>query len=333
MTIDTLQTILSNYFADTIVSFEKIQKGFSSDNYKIETTGGIFFLKKHRASVGKRLASIERAEQFFIANGIPIIGSIETLGGARHTMVGEDYYVLYPFVTGLHYSAGTINDSLMISLGNMLARIHLLSKNGFAQEEYVEGNYFHLPNTAQTIIEVERLLSGITEGTAYDKRAREGLLLKKTLIETNQVTLESLSLSDRHLCFGDYYSENAFFNEDGEIIYLFDLDGAGPAPRLFELIRAMMLSCFWYSVTEEKIVAAKKFISTYYNNYPFKKEQLQDALELYYVKSFHETWMENNHYQKNDYRSDSMYGISIDEIKYLTENRDRLFEEITKDLK
>ena len=52
------------------VVFTKIEKGFSSYNYKVETGNGVFFLKKHRISGADRIETIEKVEDFFIQNKI-----------------------------------------------------------------------------------------------------------------------------------------------------------------------------------------------------------------------------------------------------------------------
>lgn len=328
MNKELIEKILTHFGINTLISFEKIQKGFSSDNYKIETEEGTYFLKKHQESGGQRLASIEQAEQFFSTNNIPIIVPIKNKDGASHTIIGDKYYVLYPFVSGVQYESGNISPAVAATLGEMLAAAHLLTKNGISGEYDECAKLFKLQSKEETLLKINKLLSSIVVKSSLDQKMVEGLALKKNLVENCAVTFESFDLHDRHLCFGDYYPDNIFFDQDGTILHIFDLDMAGPTPRMFEVVRSCMLSCFWHADFEKKIESAKAFIAAYYKKYPFALNQLRDAIELDYVKSFYSTWREETHFYKGDFRTDPLYESHINSIQYLTEHRDKLFEMI-----
>lgn len=327
MTKELLHKILLEYGISNVISCSKIEKGLSSENYKIETDSRTFFLKKHRPYGAKRLLSIEQAEAFFHSNGIPIVVPIKTTNGNGYVISNEDYYVLYPFVSGVQYESGNITKEVAENLGDMLATAHLLTKNGI-QGAYTEDKYFQLPNNTQIISEIDDLLATISPSTAYDTIAIQGLTLKRKLIVENSVTMQALDLTDRHLCFGDFYPDNIFFDDNGKIQHIFDLDMAGPAPRLFELVRSVMLSCFWYSFDEEKLRSAQHFILAYYKKYPFDKNKFQDAVELYYLKSFYSVWRERAHYIVQDFRTDSIYPSSLNTLEYLKDHRDEFTQKL-----
>lgn len=306
------------------VVFTKVEKGFSSHNYKVETGNGLFFLKKHRTSGADRIGTIEKVEEFFTNHNVPVIGPIKSKNGNLHEIIDQYCYVLYPFVSGKHYETGNVPIDIVKVMGRELAKIHLLTKDGIVGE-YEEDTHFKLQEKEHIIFEIEELLKIIKPENDFDVLSIDGLKLKKKLVTECTTTFESLNMKDRHLCLGDYYTDNIFFTEDGKILNIFDLDMAGPTPRMYELVRACMLTCFWYGYSLENIDKAKAFINSYFEVYAFTSTEFRSAIELYYTKSFYSIWREYLHYIKKDFRNDITYKTYIEEMHYLTENREKLF--------
>jgi Ser/Thr protein kinase RdoA (MazF antagonist) len=225
MNTDLIKTILANYSIDELISFEKIDKGFSSANYKVVTDEGIFFLKKHRPSGASRLDSIEQAEQFFGTTDIPVVTPIKNSMGKYHAVIEGNYYVLYPFVSGIQYESGIINAEIAANLGTLLAKAHLLSKDGFAGV-YIEDTYFKLPPRAEKLAAIDQILSNLQGDTEYDQKAKEGLELKKKLVQNNT---------------------NATSVADGSLIYVINAQGGqtSKAPKANTTLRKVInAGCF-----------------------------------------------------------------------------------------
>ena len=332
MTNDIQNKIIAIYNLSIPITITKIEKGFSSINYKIETQDQVFFLKKHRASGTKRIETIEKAEQFFADNNIPVVSPVKNITGDLHVVIDNTYYVIYPFVSGISYELGNIPKNILGNMGAKLAEVHLLTKDGIVGE-YSEDKQFKLPNKENVLSEIENLLNIINPKNDFDNKVLEGLNLKKQLIKEYDIGEEKFVLKDRHLCLGDYYPDNIFFDENGDILYIFDLDMAGSAPRLFELIRSCMLSCFWYKMNDENIEKAKVFIGEYYKRYPFDLNDFEDTLELFYVKSIYAIWREKAYYIENDNRTNSIYIPSLETIIYLRDNRYMLFSTLSDYIK
>ena len=102
MNQELLEKIFSHYDVPSPTVFLKIEKGFISHNHKVETAKGVFFLKQHAPEKVWQIDSIEEIEMFFANNEIPVISPYLAKDGARHIVVDEGYYVLYPFVEGRH---------------------------------------------------------------------------------------------------------------------------------------------------------------------------------------------------------------------------------------
>lgn len=323
MTDELLKKILAEYAIPIFVSFEKIDKGFASENYKIITTDGIFFLKKHRGSGAKRIDSIEQAEQCFANGGIPVVLPIKNKNAKLYSVINGSIYVLYPFVSGKQYISGNIPLEMASKMGSVLAQAHLVTVDGFTGT-YNEDPNFSLRPKDDALSRMDKIISSIPKKTGFDEIAIRELKLKKALLQNAGATIESIDRASRNICLGDYYPDNVFFDQDGNIAHIFDLDMAGPGPRIVELVRSALLTCCWYVYTPENIQKTKAFIYEYYKMYPFTEQELRDAIEFYFLKATRSIWREKLRYSENDFRSDADYKLALGEIEYLDKNRQSL---------
>lgn len=334
MPADLLKDILKQYDIGELVDFTKIPIGVSSDNYKVETSKGTYFLKKHRESALERIGSLERIEQFFVANDIPIIVPVSTIDKKLHFIHEGTCYVMYPFVSGITFEQGKVSNEMVVHMAQMLAHMHLLTKDGI-QETYGDVSMdFVLRKTEVIVEEIDTLLKQVEvleQKTEYDILAQQGLRLKRQLLIKNKLEIDTFGFETFNLAHGDYHPGNIFFNDDLTISAIFDLDMSGPIPRVYELVRSTMLTCPNHDYSEEKIRQAELFIKTYYELYPFTKEELANAMEAFYFKTL-SVWREKAHYYENDGRTDGEYEKTLRSIDYLTDHRSDLVDMLYESL-
>ena len=332
MNLEKIGIILNEFGIHSVEDFSKVKKGFISHNYKVQTDKGVFFLKQVAKEKVWQIDSIESIEGFFAKNGIPVIEPIKTKDGQLHFIYNEECYVLYPFCTGIEYKRAHMPHEALRNMGKSLADIHLLTKDGI-KGEYKEFKYYTFEEREKRLQELDDCLSkakAIAEKSEFDILAIETLEWKRELMASLSVTFESFDLKDRHLCHGDYHTDNIFFNEDKKVSHIFDLDMSGPAPRMYEVVRSMMLSCFDHMYTDERFEQAGVYIKAYKEKYPFENQQLRDAIEVYYIKEFWSNWLEKFHYIYDSTRTDILYEPCVRTLKYLHENREELFQKIVK---
>ena len=185
MNQELLEKIFSHYDVPSPTVFLKIEKGFISHNHKVETAKGVFFLKQHAPEKVWQIDSIEEIEMFFANNEIPVISPYLAKDGARHIVVDEGYYVLYPFVEGRHRERGNVPEVSLKSMGELLARMHLLTKDGI-KGEYKEFAYYKVRDKDKVFAELKEYVSIINkkaEKSDFDIRALEVIELRKKMIE------------------------------------------------------------------------------------------------------------------------------------------------------
>lgn len=119
---------LNQLYGINVSSFKKVEKGFLSDNYFLSDGIKNFFLKKYRFDNSNRIAEVHFSKKYFADGGIPVILPISLLDGKTFFECDTAYYALFPFVEGRHFERGDLSESAIISLGQMLGKIHLLGK-------------------------------------------------------------------------------------------------------------------------------------------------------------------------------------------------------------
>lgn len=320
---------INHLYGISISSFEKVTKGFLSENYILKGDNAKFFLKKYRFDNPNRISEIHASKKYFSDGGVPVILPIPLLDGNTFFEYEVAYYALFPFVEGKQIERDELTEPAIISLGEMLGKIHLLGKDS----KLIVDDYFKIENEEKTFKKIEDILTKIQEinqPSEFDKVALENVQMKKELILKNKVTFESLDLSCDHLIHGDYLDHNVFFNEHDNVKWVFDFEKTNYSPRTYELFRSMLYDLLSVDVTKTDLENAKKYLDAYSSVYPISKYEIKRGLQLYFVKATRGFWVESEHYLKNNFRVDHFLFDDYRRIKYLSENLEFLGDFLTQ---
>ena len=327
-----MQDILANIrdlYGITVSSSEKVTKGFLSENHILSDGKSKFFLKKYRFDNANRIAEVHASKKYFADGGIPVILPMPLLDGKTFFEYKSSYYALFPFVEGKHLERGNLTEAAIISLGRMLGKIHLLGR----ESKLVVGHKFRIEDEEKTRKKIEEILAKVAEVTIptdFDKAALENVLVKKELLLKNRMTFENLGLACDHLIHGDYLDHNVFFDEKGNVQWVFDFEKTNYSPRTFELFRSMVYSFLSADVTKPDLEGARKYLNAYSSVYPVSKDELRRGLRLYFVKIIHGFWVEDEHYVKGNSRVDQFIFNDCAKIRYISENLDSLIDVLVK---
>lgn len=320
---------INHLYGTNVSSFEKVTKGFLSDNYFLSDGKTKFFLKKYRFNNSSRIAEVHASKKYFAEGSIPVILPVSLLDGNTFFEHSGAYYALFPFVEGRHLEKGNLTEGSIISLGQMLGKIHLLGK----ESKLVINDQFKIENEENTFKKIEDILVKISEvsfPSNFDKVALENVQMKRELLLSNTTTFESLGLQCDHLIHGDYLDHNVFFDEEGKVKWVFDLEKTNYSPRTYEIFRSMIYGLLSADVTKADLENARKYIDAYSSIYPISKDEIKRGLQLYFVKAIHGFWVESEHYLKGNTRVDHFLFDDHNRIKYLSENLDSLIEVLTR---
>jgi Ser/Thr protein kinase RdoA (MazF antagonist) len=315
----------STYNLDTITKTTPVSLGYLSNNHILKTPTQQFFLKQYRYDNRQRIEQAHAAKQFFAAGNIPIILPLAAQDGQTILEHDHRYYSLFPYVDGRVLHAPELTTTALHSAGALLGQIHRLSLNRPLPANPRRG--IQAWNQAAGLAKADQIISLIKSQpnhTSFDLLALETLRLKRDLIaaETSQYT--DYDLGTDHLIHGDYHELNLFFDANDQATHTFDLEKAGLAPRLLEVIRSIHIMCLGPGFGEPELIRARQFLAAYRQTYPFSDDEFHQALKVYHVRLMHSMWVEEFHYLDRYHRTDIFLAKEHAVLDYLSVHFDEL---------
>lgn len=321
--MDTLLELVNKLYNLNLRYHEKVTKGFLSENHILIQDNTKYFLKKYRFNSKEKIADIHSVKKYFAEGGIPVILPLVNIENNTFFSFNDEYFALFPFFNGHEFERGSLTERAIISMGEMLGKIHLLGRNAKLSIK----DKFKPVNKEKTLEKIETIRAEINKKeilTDFDKLALDGIETKKKLIASNIITSEELNLESDHLLHGDYLDSNLFFDTNGRVSAVFDFEKAYYAPRVYELLRSLVYSHLSVDVTDKEIKNAKLYLSSYLKIYPMGRDELERGFTLYYLKVIHGIWVESEHYLKNNYRADVFLKQDVLRMKYLSTKLEEL---------
>lgn len=298
---------------------EKVGQGFLSDNYVLTKGTNEYFLKKYRFRDSKRIEEIHRVKKYFSNGRIPVILPILTADSETFFQHEKSFFTLFPFVHDQQIPWNKLGRKAITSYAQMLARIHLLgSKSTIAVNEFYKA--WDSKATLKKVNQILKKISQVKTKTDFDIRAEKNLLLKKRLIESNPTTSVELGLSNDHLIHGDYIIPNVFFDKNKNVSYVFDWEKTGYSSRFLELFRSM-IQCSLFDPAR-----SKWYLDAYLALYPALRKDLENGINAYRLDQIHSLWIEDEHYMKENLRTDELLESTTIKIDYFANH----FEEFKK---
>lgn len=317
--MELLLTKIFDNYGLSLGFIEKVEKGFLSENYILSDGENKYFLKKYRFDSNERVREVHLAKKYFADGGIPVILPISDKEENTFFQFENGYFSLFPFISDRQLEKGLLTEKAIISLGQMIGRIHILGKDSsLAIQEIFKP--WDKENALEKIKMIELVIQSKTVLDAFDQRVLGSIKEKRKLILANEISYEDLHLPSDHLIHGDYLDHNVFFNVDDEVSYVFDFEKTGYSPRMYELFRSLMYSFLGGNTLDKDIIRAKLYLQSYLKIYPTSRDELSRGLKLFFLKSIHGVWVESEHYLKGNLRVDEFLSNDLQRIKYLSEN-------------
>lgn len=294
----------------------RVQEGYLSSNFIITTGAGKYFLKQYRFDDASKVAQIHQAKFFFSNGGIPIILPVTSLNGQTFVQHNAKFCALFPFVAAQSLRRATMPGGSLKSAANMLARIHLLSKNAYPRQFEARAEAWDKAMFSQTVSAIQKALVQKRRLDDFDKLAAEALALKQNLVNAETKRYEDFGLKHDHLIHGDYHELNLFFDKQGNVSHVFDLEKTKVTNRLFELVRSVDIICFNSSYSDHDYRRAKQYLQAYNAAYPIDKAELEATMRAYSIRRNFSLWIEESHYLHNNHRVDLFLKPEVETIKF-----------------
>ncbi|MDP2684702.1 MAG: phosphotransferase [bacterium] len=302
--------------------FAKVENGYLSQNFILQNNDNKLFLKQYRFDDLKKIKEIHQTKFFFANGNIPVILPIQNKKGDFIFEQGKKFYSLFPFVEGRIIQRVGRSRKAFKSAGQMLAKIHTLTKNGHPDiiHNYAKGwKKEEFLSEAKTI---KQRIEATLVKTDFDKLALDTLEHKLKLVSENNLRYEKFNLCNDHIIHGDYHGQNIFYDENDEVKYVFDIEKTKISPRVLEIARSMDFMCFSNNYEAKNFEDANTYLAAYNNIYPISKGNLIQGIKAYYLKKAHSLWIEREHYININLRVDCFLEGELLMLKYYSQNFD-----------
>jgi len=91
-----LEKVKEIYGLHDIVSSERVQKGFLSENYKVSAGSQNYFLKRYRFKNGEKIKEIHFVKSYFYDGSIPVIMPVKTVDDKTFFEHEGSFLALFP---------------------------------------------------------------------------------------------------------------------------------------------------------------------------------------------------------------------------------------------
>lgn len=298
-----LEQLCQEFALGAVVGLEENTQGVLNKNYILTTSQGTYFLKSVRAKQQERISYIAEVEAFFRDRSIPAV-CMETLpSGERFLKIEEALYTVYPYIANTHIHAYT--GGHMRAMGETLGSIH---RAGASQvPAHLASSRFSIPAREAVTHELVSRRESILNKRVLETIDEEFLSYIDLKLKRIDDCFEEPALPSDTLVHGDYHDRNILF-EGESIVGVCDWEKALMAPRAYEVARALEIICFgegqrMVRTEEEMRDSASMFMRAYNAVYALSSEELREGVALRLYKLIHSAWIERQHYDLGDSRS------------------------------
>jgi homoserine kinase type II len=298
-----LEQLCREFALGEVVGLEENNQGVLNKNYILTTTQGTYFLKSVRTKQQERISYIAEVERFFRERSIPAVCMATLPSGERFLKIDEALYTVYPYIANTQVHAYT--EGHMRAMGKTLGSIH---KAGASEvPSRLASSRFSIPEREAVIHELTERRESILSKQVLEAIDEEFLSYIELKLKRLGERLEEPPLPSDTLVHGDYHDRNILF-EGEDIIGVCDWEKALMAPRAYEVARALEIICFGEGQSrvrteQEMRDSATTFMQAYNSVYALSSEELRKGIELRLYKLIHSAWIERQHYDLGDSRS------------------------------
>jgi Ser/Thr protein kinase RdoA (MazF antagonist) len=264
----------------------------------IETASGNYVLRTYRYPCEERWRV--EAEHALIAYAclqkLPAIAPLPLPNGETILVHEGRIHALFPFAPGYQARRGHLTTGEIVALGTFLAQMHL-ALHDYPQDKTAL-RFFSIDHqaTLAKIAEIEATILARPEPDHLDLHVVDRLRQRKAWLETTQLPDEAaFEQLEQQVIHGDYQETNLFFMNDA-VSAVIDWDQAYPAPRPWEVIRAL------HYVFGFDPAPCHLFLEAYRQVMPLYSEELDIAAEVYSWIRTHDMWLYQEYYLQGNQR-------------------------------
>jgi Ser/Thr protein kinase RdoA (MazF antagonist) len=307
-----------------------LHSGFMSQNYRVNTDVGSFFLKRYRDRINTVIHEIKMAEEYFAEHSLPVILPKKDRYG-REAFWCKAWYSIFPYIETKNLSRADLTEPLLVSLASTLAKFHEAGD----QFTYRPFQMIRIGNKRKFLmenVELDRRLEQRVHLTSGEIQIQDLLSLKRSLFQQTRITPDKFHMRYDCLLHGDYQHFNVFADID-RVTHVFDLERTSLGPSSYEIARAIFMDCFEDGWKEKNFSDARLYLRTYRENRTLTLSEFSRAIRFYYYNIIHTSWIEANYLIYGVEQSLDVLARQKKRLEYLSShNLEELAQKIWGDL-
>ena len=324
-----LQSLETRYGLQPLQFVRSVEEGVLSDNIVVRERERLLFFKTYNQKYENTwIETVHRVKQLFADNDIPVI---LPLTNREHTTLFEEsgrIHALFPFVEGKHVTRGNISPTALRSMGTILGKIHRIGSQKISFEVQEQTMDWNMQKNLDTVTEILAIIEQKPTLDAFDTQALPYLRAQLAYMQELTQVAPSFDFNADHLIHGDYHDANLFFNKDDTVKHVFDWEKTRISDRRHELLRAISLSIFNGTYSDDRFEQATHFLKAYTEQYPITPDSLAKAWEWFSYLQVRGTWLISEHYLKHNTRADKYLQSSIATFDYVSKHRNEFQERL-----
>lgn len=264
----------------------------------LETVDGRYALRTYRYTYEERWRVVVEHElsAYAYARGLPAITPLSLPNGDTFIEHDGRIHALFPFARGYQTRRGHITPEETIAMGAFLAQMHRVLHDYPEEKTAIRSFTFDHEATLQKISEIEAAILALPQPDDVDMNMLTRLQQRRAWLETTPAPDETAFAQLEHqVIHGDYQETNLFF-EHGVVSAIIDWDQAYPAPRAWEVLRAL------HYIFQFDPAPCHLFLQAYRRELPLSSEELDVAANMYSWKRTHDLWLQEEYYLRGNQR-------------------------------
>lgn len=305
--METPAAVAAAFGYEPIDSPELVGSGTLNWNYRLETTDGPLFIRKHRA---ERTRDHLRAEHAFVAwvaeRGIPAPLPQSHPDGETILEHEGSLWALYPWIDAAPPVRGAMTERQVWAAGEMHGRIHAVLDHHPARAVRVERLGYDTP-ASMALLEH---LAAIAFQRGHEVLI-EAIQLQRSLLEVHgaQRSYESLRQGQAH---GDYHDQQLLYRGDA-VAAVTDWELFGVRPLVSELIRSLVFS----QIMEGPHMPA--YVAGYREHIQLSESDCRLGMERWWQGRLHTSWVFSAYLLQGNERVAEFIPQTVRELKTIAD--------------
>ena len=317
--------VSTSYGLGEVVQLAPIAAGTLNLNYLLETSRGRYFLKHH---VGMRPAELRQQHgllRALQAAGLSVAAPLADERGQTFLTIDRRPLAVFPWIEGEHRARGALTADECLAIGALLGRTH----RALAEIGTVEQQTFMLPpvrseSTLARAYDLRRRIKSHQPRDPFDDLAEECLDFTIGLLHGARSGIGAQPcLTTWQWTHGDFHPENVLFQPDGTVT-LIDWDKARVQPRLFELVRSIVL---WLADAETGSIdlhQAWSVMRGYASWVRVEPGIIAEIVDYFWWSKLNDLWLLDRHYLQADPIADDLLQPTLGWLRWLLAHRHTL---------